>query len=41
VLEKSRLLVKSLSGWNWIDFPGPHDSMITQPDEIVKLLLQI
>ena len=41
VLEGSRALVKSWSGWNWIDFPGPHDSMITQPDEIVKLLLQV
>ena len=41
VLDGSRALVKPLSGWNWIDFPGPHDSMITEPDEIVKLLLQI
>ncbi len=41
VIEGSRALVKSWSGWNWIDFPGPHDSMITQPDEIVKLLLQV
>jgi pimeloyl-ACP methyl ester carboxylesterase len=40
-IEPSRSLVKSLSGWNWVDFPGPHESMITQPDEIVKLLLQV
>ncbi|MGA2638251.1 alpha/beta fold hydrolase [Methylocella sp.] len=41
VIEPSRALVRSLSGWNWIDFPGPHDSMITRSDEIVKLLLQV
>ena len=41
VLDGSRTLVRSQSGWTWIDFAGPHDSMITQPDEIVKLLLRV
>lgn len=41
VIEGSRKLVKSMSGWNWIDFPGPHDSMITDPDGITRLLLQV
>lgn len=41
VLEGSRTLVKSQPGWTWIDFEGPHDSMITKPDDIVKLLLQV
>jgi pimeloyl-ACP methyl ester carboxylesterase len=41
VLDDSRALVKSLRGWNWIDFPGPHDGMITRPDAVAKLLLQI
>ena len=40
-LASSRAIVKSSAGWNWIDFPGPHDCMITQPDELVKLLLEI
>jgi len=39
VLEGSRRLVRSLPGWNWIDFSGPHDCMITHPQEIAKLLL--
>jgi hypothetical protein len=39
-MEASRVLVKSLPGWNWIDFAGPHDCMITHPEEIAKLLLQ-
>ncbi|MCW6507753.1 alpha/beta fold hydrolase [Lichenifustis flavocetrariae] len=41
VIEGSRALVRSQPGWNWIDFPGPHDSMITDPDGIVNLLLKI
>jgi pimeloyl-ACP methyl ester carboxylesterase len=40
-MEASRMLVKSLQGWNWINFHGPHDCMITHPDELAMLLLQI
>ena len=41
VIEPSRKLVKSMSGWTWIDFPGPHDAMITDPDGITKILLEV
>lgn len=40
-IASSRALVKSLGGWDWIDFPGPHNCMITHPDEITNLLLQL
>jgi pimeloyl-ACP methyl ester carboxylesterase len=40
-MEASRVMVKSLQGWNWIDFPGPHDCMITHPDELATLLLAL
>jgi pimeloyl-ACP methyl ester carboxylesterase len=39
VLEDSRRLVRSWSGWQWVDLAVPHDSMITHPDEVVGLLL--
>ena len=41
VLDGSRQLVRSLPGWTWIDFPGPHACMITHPDEVSQLLLGI
>ncbi len=41
VLGDSCALVKSLGGWNWLDFPGPHDCMLTKPDEVMQLLLKI
>jgi pimeloyl-ACP methyl ester carboxylesterase len=40
-MQASRALVKTLPSWNWIDFPGPHDCMITHPDEVATLLLRI
>jgi pimeloyl-ACP methyl ester carboxylesterase len=40
-MEASRALVRASSGWNWLDFPGPHDCMITHPDKLANLLLQI
>jgi pimeloyl-ACP methyl ester carboxylesterase len=40
-MQASRALVKSLPGWNWLEFSGPHDCMITHPDEIVALLLAL
>jgi pimeloyl-ACP methyl ester carboxylesterase len=39
VLEDSRSLVRSWSGWKWVDLAAPHDSMITHPDAVVELLL--
>ena len=41
VLDASRRLVRSQVGWTWIDFPGPHDCMVTQPDAIAELLLAV
>jgi len=41
VLESSRQLVKSLPGWNWIDFPAPHDSMITHPEKLSAFLASV
>jgi pimeloyl-ACP methyl ester carboxylesterase len=39
VLEDSRKLVRSWTGWKWIDLAAPHDAMITHPDAVVGLLL--
>src|SRR5258705_8103413 len=39
VLEDSRKLVHSWTGWKWVDLPAPHDSMITHPDAVVGLVL--
>ena len=41
VIDASRDFVKAQSGWTIIDFPGPHDSMITDPDGIAKILLEV
>lgn len=41
VIEPSRKLVKSMKDWTWIDFPGPHDAMITDPGGIATILLQV
>jgi len=41
VIEQSRKLVRSLPDWTWIDFKGPHDSMITHPSQITDLLLSV
>jgi pimeloyl-ACP methyl ester carboxylesterase len=40
-LEDSRRLVRSLSGWQWVDLAAPHDAMITHPDAVVGLLLRV
>ena len=39
VIAPSAALVKSWQGWDWIDFPGPHDCMITHPDAVAEMLL--
>ena len=41
VLADSRRLVRSWSGWQWVDLAAPHDAMITHPDAVVGLLLQV
>lgn len=40
VLEDSRRLVRSWSGWQWVDLVAPHDAMITHPDAVVGVLLR-
>ena len=39
VLEDSRKLVRSWTGWKWVDLAAPHDAMITHADPVVGLLL--
>jgi pimeloyl-ACP methyl ester carboxylesterase len=41
VIAPSAALVKSWQGWDWIDFPGPHDAMITHPEAIADILLKL
>ncbi len=41
VLEASRQLVRSWSGWRWVDLTAPHDSMITHPDDVAGVLLAV
>lgn len=41
VLESSRELVKSQSGWGWVELEGPHEAHITHPKEFTELLLSI
>lgn len=41
MLEESRVLVKSLEGWDYVRLEAPHEAMITHPDEVAGLLAQI
>jgi pimeloyl-ACP methyl ester carboxylesterase len=41
LLEASRQLVRSWPGWKWAELAVPHDSIITHPDEVSRLLLTI
>ena len=40
-LDTSRQLVRSLSGWRWVELAAPHDAMITNPDDVVRLLNRV
>ena len=40
-LETSRKLVRSMSGWQWVELAAPHDAMITHPDAVVRLLNRV
>jgi pimeloyl-ACP methyl ester carboxylesterase len=39
-LERSRELVRSWSGWQWVELAAPHCCMITHPGAVAELLLQ-
>ncbi len=41
VINGSRKLVKTLPGWNWVDFAAPHDAMITNADKFTEILLNV
>ena len=39
VLESSRELVKSQSGWNWVEIAAPHEAHMTHPELLTEVLL--
>jgi len=41
ILERSRELVKSQSGWNWVEIAAPHEAHMTHPDLLADILLQV
>jgi pimeloyl-ACP methyl ester carboxylesterase len=41
VIEPSRKLLRSLSGWQVLDLKGPHESMITNAPEFTNILLNV
>jgi Predicted hydrolases or acyltransferases (alpha/beta hydrolase superfamily) len=41
VLESSRALVKSQTGWNWVEIKAPHEAHITHPDLLTEVLLKV
>lgn len=40
-MEGSRRRVRASAGWSWIDLAAPHDAMITHPDEVARILLDV
>jgi hypothetical protein len=38
-VENSQKLVRSWPGWSWIDLDAPHDVMVTNPDKLVRILV--
>jgi hypothetical protein len=40
-LEESRQLVRSRSGWDWIELAAPHLCIITHADAVATLLLEL
>jgi pimeloyl-ACP methyl ester carboxylesterase len=40
-LEGSRQLVRRQQGWRWLEIATAHDAMVTAPDELSRMLLEI
>ena len=40
-IESSRRLARRQSGWRWAEIATGHDAMVTAPDELSRLLMQI
>jgi pimeloyl-ACP methyl ester carboxylesterase len=40
-LEASRNAVKGQPGWSWVEIATGHDAMVTAPEELTRLLLEI
>jgi len=41
LIEGSRRLVRSWTGWRWVELAAPHEAMITHPAEVARLLLDL
>jgi len=41
IIDSSAALVKSLSGWKWVELPTPHLPMVTHPEELTALLIAV
>jgi len=41
LLESSRVLVRALGGWNWVELAAPHEAHITHPDMLADVLLNL
>ncbi|SHI25371.1 alpha/beta fold hydrolase [Pollutimonas bauzanensis] len=39
LLEASRKLLRSLSGWNWVEIQAPHEAHVTHPQLLSAVLL--
>jgi hypothetical protein len=40
-LQASRDWVKVQAGWRWAEIPTGHDAMVTAPDELTRLLIDV
>ena len=40
-LENARQLVRRQQGWRWLEIATAHDAMVTAPDELSRMLLEL
>jgi pimeloyl-ACP methyl ester carboxylesterase len=40
-LESSRQLVRRQQGWRWLEIATAHDAMVTAPDDLSRMLLEV